>query len=606
MSELPPRTAPPLENTRESGADTGANLIPETQQKSPRPLAALALLLLVGGVLFSPALVTPLFLDDHLQGAMVEGTFPVPRSPFNLYDFVDDVSRPLLTERGLLPWWSDPRLTIRFFRPLSSALLWLEHRVFDHAALPMHVHSLLWWGAAVLAVRALYKLFFSSRVTWFATVIFALAPCHALPLAWVANRETLVSLVFGAMALPLQARWREERRVADGLLASLLFALALGGGGEYALCFGGYVVAMDVVRREGVGRRIRGWVPFLVPAVAYLGVRHALGYGTAGSGFYSDPLRDTGAFLYGAPWRAVALLATGWLTLDSEAWRVGVARWVLAGVVVLAAAALVVPVRRVLDALAPPVRAAATWLLVGSIVGLVPLLAVVPSLRLLGASMVGIALVVALLLERAWFPLPDELLVARGRSASLASLVALGLGFAHLVHGPGTSWLAARRHNLDANDFTRRVSWLRDRVGDPTAARIGVMRGMPGSFFTPFALDRRGKTPRRWCVLAQPGHVLALRRDARTVDLVAVRGRSLYPIGEGNLYRSAKAPLKVGAEIQTPGMKVTLLEVDATGPRSARFVFDFDPGPLLWLSDTFDATTEVELPSEGFGQPLEP
>jgi hypothetical protein len=577
----------------------------ETQKKRRGVLLTVALLA-AGAVLFSPALQTPLFLDDFLQGAMVEGTFPVHRSPFDLYDFVDAASRPVLAERGLLPWWSHPDLTLRFFRPLSSAILWLDHRVFSHAPLPMHAHSMLWWAAAVLCVRALYRPLLPPRAAALATIIFALAPCHALPLAWIANRETLLCLVFGALALSAQARFRDARASRDGLLACAAFALAMLAGGEYALCFGGYVAAMDLGRREPLIARLAGWAPFLGPAIAYLAVRHALGYGTAGSGFYSDPLRDTGAFVAGAPWRAVALLATGWLTLDSEAWRLGAARWMLAGIVVAVAAALVIPVRRMLAASPPKARAAATWLLVGSLLALVPTLAVAPSRRLLGVSTIGVAAAVALLLARAWFPEEGEPRVARGVAASLASLSALGLGFVHLVHGPGTSWLVARQHNLDATDFATRVAWLRGRVGDPVAAEVGVLRGLPGAFFTPFALDPRGRTPRRWCVLAQPGHVLSLRRDARTLDLVAVPGRSLVPRGERNLYRSDRSPLQAGDVIASPGMTVTVLAAGPDGPRSARFVFDFDPGALIWVSDRFEATTEVTLPSEGFGEPFEP
>lgn len=605
MSESDPQAALPLENKGNGVSYIGSITAAETQKK-PRRLREIALLLVVGALLFSPAVLTPLFLDDHLQGAMVDGTFPAPRSPFDLYDFVDDGARTVLTDHGLLPWWSHPKLTIRFFRPLSSALLWVDHRVFSHAALPMHLHSLAWWMAAVLAVRAFYRRLFSPRITLLATIVFALAPCHALPIAWLANRETLISLAFGALALAAQARWREHRRPRDGGIAAALFALALVGGGEYALCFGGYVVAMDVVRRESVVRRVSGWAPFLVPAIVYLAVRHALGYGTAGSGFYSDPLRDTGAFLAGAPWRAVALLATGWLTLDAESWRLGAARWLLGAVVLVAAVGLVVPVRLMLATLPAPVRAAATWLLVGSVAAIVPTLAVVPSRRLLGASMVGIAAVVALLLDRVWFPAEGAPTVSRGRASSLASVAALALGFAHLVHAPGTSWLASRQHNLDATEFTTRVAWLRGRLGDPRKAEVGVVRGMAGVFFAPFALDPHGKAPRRWCALAQSGHVLVLRRGARTLDLVASAGHGLYPTGERNLYRSDDAPLKVGDEIAVRGMKVTILEVGEAGPRAARFVFDFDPDALVWVSDTFDATTEVKLPNEGFGEPFEP
>ena len=34
-----------------------------------------------------------------------------------------------------------------------------------------------------------------------ATVVFALAPCHMMPLAWLANREALVSFTFGLLGL---------------------------------------------------------------------------------------------------------------------------------------------------------------------------------------------------------------------------------------------------------------------------------------------------------------------------------------------------------------------------------------------------------------------
>jgi hypothetical protein len=606
MSETEPQAASIPEIVGKTGVGAGSARRSETEMKSWRPRLAMAVLLAVGAALFSPALSTPLFLDDYLHGAMVEGTYPVARSPFNLYDFVDDDSRGPLVDRGLLPWWTHPHLTLRFLRPLSSALLWMDHRAFSHAALPMHLHSLGWWVLAVLAVRALYERLFSPRVTVLATAVFALAPCHALPLAWLANRETLVSLVLGALALGALARWRDDRRARDGLVAGGLFALTLLAGGEYALCFGGYVVAMDFVRRESPLRRLAGWAPFVAPAAVYLAARAALGYGTSGSGFYSDPLRDTSVFLANAPWRAVALLATGWLTIDPEPWRVGASRWLLTGIVVVAGVGLVVPVRRMLAALPERTRASATWLLVGSALALVPTLAVVPARRLLGVAMVGIAAVVALLLDRAWFPADGEPTVSRGRAASLASLAALGLGFAHLVHGPGTSWLSARRHSLDAKDFASRVSSLRHRLGEPTTAEVGVVRGMGGLFFAPFALDARGTTPRRWCVLAQTGHVLALRREARTLDLIAAAGRGLFPTGEANLYRADNARLRVGDTIAVRGMKVTIVDVGEAGPRVARFVFDFDPDALSWLNDAFGGTGEVTLPGEAFGEPFEP
>ena len=262
--------------------------------------------------------------------------------------------------------------------------------------------------------------------------------------------------------------------------------------------------------------------------------------------------------------------------------------------------------RRALAALAPSSRKTALWLLVGSALALVPTLAVVPARRLLGASMIGVAIVVALLLERVWFPAEGEANVSRGRAASLASLAALALGFAHLVHGPGTAWLQSRQHRHDAADFQSRVGALRARIGDPNEAEVGVVRGLAGAFFAPFALDPRGRTPKRWCVLSHAGHVLVLRRDALTVDLIAAEGRGLYPIGERNLYRSEGTPLHAGDKISVRGLHVTILEVGEAGPRSARFVFDTDPGAFTWINDAFEDTLAVELPQPGFGEPFEP
>ena len=577
-------------------------------RRNAGPIAMCAILVL-GALIFFPAIRAPLFLDDYLQGAMVEGTFAAPRGPFDLYDFVDDGNRNVLLERGLLPWWSDPRLTIRFFRPLSSALLYVDHKLTGHGALPMHLHSFAWWVAAAFAVRALFRRFFDARPSLLATAIFALAPCHALPLAWVANREAILSLTFGALALGAHASFRDERRSRDALVAASFYALALLGGGEYALSFGGYVVAMEVAhRKDTLAKRITGWLPFVVPALLYLAVRGALKYGTAGSGFYSDPIHDPGAFFAKAPIRAIGLLGTGWLTVDSEGWRSGAVRWVLVVAVGVAILALVKPVRDALARLDDKPRGHAMWLLVGSMISLVPVLAVVPSRRLLGTAMIGIAATVALVLERTWFPTEDEEARDKGKvSAAIASLVATGLAFAHLVHGPGTAFLASRQHRADGLDFASRVAFERDQLGDPTKAEVGVIRGLAGDFFAPFALDPRGVTPARWCVLGQAGHILALRRDARTLELVAPRERGLYPIGERNLYRPADAPLRAGASFHVPGVDVVVVEASPQyGPRIVRFTFDKDPDAMTWFADDFGEVRAVTLPKVGFGAPFDP
>lgn len=555
----------------------------------------------LGVVLAVPALQTPFFLDDYLHGAMVRGEFPVHRSAFDLYAFVDDGDRQALLDRGLLPWWSHPQITIRFFRPLSSALLFVDHRLFGAHPFPMHVHSLVWWLFAVLSVRSLARrLFPSSRVQLIATAIFALAPCHAVPLAWVANREVLLALTFGSLALRRYADFRSTRALAPAALSLLLFALALFAGGEYALSFAGYVVAIDVVRRrETLVSRLTGWLPFAIPAGVYMAVRGALHYGSHGSGFYADPLHDPTRFFHKAPERLVTLLADGWLSVDSTAW---VAPWMRTSLYVIVAVALwcgAVAFRRAIAAQESEQKQNVTWMLIGSLASLTPVLAVVPSTRLLGIAMVGLSMCVAILLEFAWWQDREP-----GFGRGMTALVAVYLGFAHFIHGPGSMWLKERALRDDARELAWKAGNVAGALPPGSPARVGIVRGSAGMFFAPFALPG-GQVPARWNFLAQGGHVLTQRRDDFTLDVATPKHRGLYPEGDLNLYRSEDERLAVGSEVRVPGMRATILELQDGRPSRVRFRFDVPLEELTWFSDQRDGVHVVALPEPGFGAPFD-
>lgn len=556
----------------------------------------------VGALLFLPAVRTGFLLDDYLHVSMVEGTFPAARGPFDLYDFVDDGDRAALFERGLLPWWAHPKLTIRFFRPLSSALLWLDHRVFSHQPLPMHLHSVVWWALAVLAARAFFRRVLPERATTFATIAFALAPCHAMPIAWLANREALVSLAIGTLALGAHLRWRASSSARDAATAAALFALALAAGGEYAIAFGGYVLAMELVGGpRTLARRALGLAPFVVPAVAYLAVRARLGYGAFGSGFYSDPVRAPMAFLREAPWRFAALVGESWLTIDSRDYGATWSRAALAAVVAIGVVFAIIVARRAFARI--DASATGAWLVVGSLFAIVPSLAVMPAPRLLGVSALGVAAVVGVVLERAWFaPLEDR----RG-ARDMLQTAAIVLGFLHLVHGPGMSFLWSREFFGDAKRVGASARALSAHVGDATRAEIGVVRGTVGMFFAPFALDAHGRPPARWYVLSDAAHVLALRKDARTLELVAPVGRGLFPGGPGSLLRAPDAPLRAGDSVTLPGLRADVLDVtEGAGARDVVFTFDRDLESIVWVNEKRDEWPVVAMPPRGFGAPFDP
>ena len=141
------------------------------------------------------------------------GAWPVPaeHGPFDLYDFVGDDDRQALFDRGFLPG-DRPPVALRFLRPLSSALLFYTHLWLAPWPILMHLHFFAWWVVAVLAARDLFRLCVAPRAAAFATVIFALAPCHSLPIGWLANGEALEALAFGTVGLSALLRWQRGGR----------------------------------------------------------------------------------------------------------------------------------------------------------------------------------------------------------------------------------------------------------------------------------------------------------------------------------------------------------------------------------------------------------
>jgi hypothetical protein len=563
--------------------------------------APLAIIIGLGFLLNLPGLVSPYWLDDFVQAAMVRGTFPSPRSPFDLYNFVTDKDHAVLIDRGVLPWWTHPHLTIRFFRPLASVLRWADLKLGDHPLL-QHAHSFLWWVAAVFAARAIYRRWLSPRATVLATAVFALAPCHATPIAWLANREVLIAVVFGALALGASAKLREQGGARHALAAALFFSLAMLSG-EYALAFGGYVVASAIFERATVRRHAAAVAAFAVPAFATLAVRRVLGFGNFGSGFYRDPFVQTGAFIGGAPRRLARILFDAWLSSESS-WVMDVAPWLVACAVVPLIVVLALVLRRAIAAQPEPVRRTALAFLVGSLLAMVPLVGVAPSSRLIGVVVLGVAPVVALVLEHAWFR-PLE-----GGAPRLGTwgVLALLLGFFQLVHGPVTTFLSSRLFYEVSTGFLSRAKSLCERAGgDPSRAKIVVARSSwEIVLFLPFALREDGALPARWWVLSLSPHALLVRRSDRVVEVLVPKGRGYFPTGPNDLFRSEDSPLRAGDEVDVPGLHAAVLSTGETHAARLRFTFDEPLDSLIWVADGKEGWRDASPPRVGFGEPLDP
>ena len=194
-----------------------------------RTLIASALAaIVVTAVLRGPALDVGYFQDDAMQIATLENAYPAERSPFDLFRFADmarDGRSPL--DVGALPWWTAPDLRITMFRPLSSALVAIDHRVFGTNARAAHLHSMLWFTACIAAFALALDSLLPATIVAIAVLAFAVNEAHSIPVAWLANRSYLVAQSFGWLGVwaHLQAGRRDGLR--PRAVEALFFSLAL-------------------------------------------------------------------------------------------------------------------------------------------------------------------------------------------------------------------------------------------------------------------------------------------------------------------------------------------------------------------------------------------
>jgi hypothetical protein len=543
-----------------------------------------------------PAVTAPFATDDYDQAAMTAGEYPGHRGPFNLYDFIDDSNRAEILERGIFPWFTSPKLFIRFLRPLSSALLSADHRLFGNHALPTHVHSLLWWLAACAAVFALLRQCFSVRVACLGTGVFAMAPCHSLPLVWLANREALVSSALGTIALAAYARFREDPRVRRGFVAFGLFTVALLAG-EYSLGFTGYVLAIELLRpHESIGARARRIACFALPLAGYVAAHTILGYGAFGAVYYRDPLHDLPNFLRGSPHRLAVLVLLAWLGDGDLRWA-PLPAWAPPVIAIGLALLVAVPIARTFRALDVEKRRRAQWLLVGSLISLFPALSVDPSARTLGVSMVGVSAVVALIVDRAWFP---EAPAARSGPADLTEIVALGLAFIHLMLAPVDTWLTNRYSARMTRMFNARAAWVRDHAD----GRDTIVALRADSFLLSMPLIFRNRVRWRLLTLGSP-RSLVLRTGDRSIEMIS-NPEPLMLDGLQVKFRSEL--LREGEVIEVPGMRATVLKTDLDGaPQRIRFEFDrgLDDPSMFWVTEGSTGFREQKPPSLGYAELVE-
>jgi hypothetical protein len=349
--------------------------------------------------------------DDWFHLAIMRGigTESVKSPVWDLFRFMDGGEHDVvMKELGLLTWWSADDLAIGFLRPLAALTHVLDGLLWTESAPLQHAHSLLWTGLAVFAVGVLLRRALPDHpaAAGLAALFFACEDAHALPIAWIANRNALLAVAFGAAAVALHIAWRRRGGLHRGLGAVVLLALSLASG-ESGVGAAAYVLAFQLTADTGTwGRRLRGVAPAAALVVVWRLVYDHLGYGAHGSGLYIDPGADPLAFALAVAERAPILSLAQWTSapVDGVSMLPPAASLAVTAVGVVATvgiAALLWPLLR--D------RKEARFLALGSVGALLGPCATMPMDRLLMFSGVGAAGLLGLLVMAAaegWRRLP--------------------------------------------------------------------------------------------------------------------------------------------------------------------------------------------------------
>jgi hypothetical protein len=252
-----------------------------------RPLVvALVIALLVA--LHAASLGWGFFADDFGQRLVLEhpeqgGTM----KRWNLYDFGDAASvRAEFPDDAIFPWWIDPAWKARFFRPVSSLVLWLDHEVFGRFAPGHHAAGLAWHALyLVLAWRLFRALGLGPGVALLALAVLGAEDGSVTTVGWVANRNSVVEGVFAAGALLLAVHGRAHGRRASLLGALACGVLAAGSKESGVAALLGCALVLGTARLRGA--RVAGALAALL-AAAHLAFLLLAGYG-ARSEFYPTP-----------------------------------------------------------------------------------------------------------------------------------------------------------------------------------------------------------------------------------------------------------------------------------------------------------------------------
>jgi len=573
-----------------------------------------AILAVMAVVVMLPALGHGWFLDDMIfrakflassgtgdemerVGGLFKSTGDLSEAMSGLYAFFDEGAAEL-KDYGVIPWWTDPECRISFWRPVTSFTMWLDYQLYPNSAPLHHLHSILWFGGAVFVLAVLYRrLGGPVWVAGLAGLLYVLDESSYFPVAFVANRNAVIALFFGLLAVLMHDKWRREGSVGGAVLSCVFLALSLLSA-EAGIAAAAYLGAYALVFEGGKwSRRILSLVPPVGVVVVWRVVHAALGYATCASGVYIDPGAEPLRFAAAALERGPILVYAQLLGSVADAYYVfsDPARVKVLAAVVAILAVLLAVLRPVLRA----DRVARFWFL-GMLFAVVPICATMASNRNLLFVAVGGMGVVAHFIG--WMLSGEERPAGR-RLWRISAWVFFGVFlFVHVVCAAGVRVVAPLMYSKweTMTELTFDID-LPDDISNRDVVVVNspaplFLAGLPSKTF----LDGRG-IPRSLRVLAPAFSPLKVTRIGdKVVEVRAVTGNLLFwerPeeiwlhfiffLEDFNtIFRDPRNGFEVGEKVELDRLGIEITAVDGDGqPVAAEFRFDvsLDDPSFYWV-----------------------
>ena len=540
------------------------------------------------------------FGDDYIQLGILEGTTEgFGAGPFNLYGFMDGSTEGVRRsmESGPVPWFVHPQLKVHFLRPVSSALLALDHAIFGLRPWGYRIQAILWYLLIVAAYGVWLRRMTPvaprngdgevpgaaiGSATLLALFIFAVSDAHWVNVAWTAGRWVLVTTALALTGCVAHLRWRQEGCRLSLLLSLITFALGLLAG-ELALAVLAYPVAVEIVAPKAkIVERVRGLVPLVLVAGAYLVVYKMLGRGAYGGAEYLDPSTNPLGYLVELPGKMLAMFGDVLLWVPAGWWNSDSLRMIslLAGVGgLLLFALLLAPVLRSGTA---ELRVLLGRLVLGIIGSMLPLAAGTPGGRNLIVPSIGAAFLTGIALHYWWTELRSRGAVLR----RFATVVCLGVGFIHLALAPYrwvTGPIELRQSSESLAELVRSTPFVDEGVPDQRTIFLTVHFAACWNGYFLRRLERL-PLPRRWWMLSAADAEHRYDRTAPDQFVLETVGGEMMATRLESMIRRREDPIGVGYEVDLDGLRVRVLEVGRFGPTRVEFTFDRsldDPSMVL-------------------------